>query len=210
MQKMFENVHTAEAPELNYRVPAIPTVYAGVHFRSRLEANWGAFFDLAGWKWEYEPTDLLNWTPDFWLQGEPDLLVEVKPIREFHEATAKKISQACIASNYRNEVLLLGKRPYEFRPGEANLGWLWEREHPEGGGNGWGYCALDNLERRPPEFAPGRVDGQNPILDFYHLTGSYRHRISGWYDGSTSPMCHQTAMEIWGLAQSKVQYKTTE
>jgi hypothetical protein len=31
------------------------TRYNGVNFRSRLEAKWAAFFDLAGWSWEYQP-----------------------------------------------------------------------------------------------------------------------------------------------------------
>lgn len=47
-----------------------PTTYADVRFRSRLEARWAAFFDLAGWKWEYEPLDLKGWVPDFVLKGD--------------------------------------------------------------------------------------------------------------------------------------------
>lgn len=69
-------------------IAAIPTVYAGVTFRSRLEARYAAFFDLVKWKWEYEPFDLNGWTPDFRLvipcdhsecAGSHTLLVEVKP-----------------------------------------------------------------------------------------------------------------------------------
>lgn len=59
---------------------AIPTMYNGVQFRSRLEARWAAFFDLCGWQWEYEPFDLNGWIPDFMLRGDRDILVEVKPI----------------------------------------------------------------------------------------------------------------------------------
>lgn len=60
-------------------IPAIPTAYGGVNFRSRLEARWAAMFDLLGWPWEYEPLDLAGYIPDFIL---PDsgLLIEVKPI----------------------------------------------------------------------------------------------------------------------------------
>jgi hypothetical protein len=69
-------------------IAAKPTTYAGVRFRSRLEARWAAFFDLAGWKWRYEPVDLAGWVPDFWVSfpcrhsecdGNHSLLVEVKP-----------------------------------------------------------------------------------------------------------------------------------
>jgi hypothetical protein len=35
----------------------IVTEYAGARFRSRLEARWAAFFDLCGWRWEYEPPE---------------------------------------------------------------------------------------------------------------------------------------------------------
>ena len=64
---------------------AIPTMYNGVQFRSRLEARWAAFFDLCGWQWEYEPFDLDGWIPDFVAQSHPltrPLLVEVKPLTD--------------------------------------------------------------------------------------------------------------------------------
>jgi hypothetical protein len=73
---------------MNYTIKSHPTMYCGVLFRSRLEARWAAFFDLAGWSWEYEPIDLEGWTPDFRVtfqcghsqcDGSHTLLVEVKP-----------------------------------------------------------------------------------------------------------------------------------
>lgn len=57
-------------------IPGIPTTYSGVRMRSRLEARWGAFFDIVGWAWEYEPIDLPGWIPDFRL--EKRILVEIK------------------------------------------------------------------------------------------------------------------------------------
>jgi hypothetical protein len=55
---------------------AIPTRYAGCHFRSRLEARWAVFFDTLGCRWEYEPQgfNLPNtgpYLPDFWVEGFP-------------------------------------------------------------------------------------------------------------------------------------------
>ena len=77
---------------MEYKIAAHPTRYAGVNFRSRLEARWAAFFDLLTekdgindkWVWEYEPLDYENWTPDFRVQvhklmHEGPLLGEVKP-----------------------------------------------------------------------------------------------------------------------------------
>lgn len=74
---------------MRYTIAAHPTRYKDVLFRSRLEARWAAFFDLADWKWEYEPVDLVGWSPDFRIEyrcpcdecnGRPHaLLIEVKP-----------------------------------------------------------------------------------------------------------------------------------
>lgn len=65
---------------LIYDIKAIPTTYAGVNFRSRLEARWAAFFDLANIEWEYEPLDLEGWCPDFLLRLKLcNVLCEVKP-----------------------------------------------------------------------------------------------------------------------------------
>lgn len=51
---------------MKYEIASIPTRYKNALFRSRLEARWAAFADLAGWKWRYEPIDLQGWIPDFW------------------------------------------------------------------------------------------------------------------------------------------------
>lgn len=73
---------------MEYTIKAHKTFYNGVWFRSRLEARWAAFFDLIGWQWEYEPIDLVGWSPDFRLEFQcghsecpPNhvLLAEVKP-----------------------------------------------------------------------------------------------------------------------------------
>jgi hypothetical protein len=51
-------------------IPAIPTLYAGVLFRSRTEARWALFWDQLGIKWEYEPQGFVTtagvpYLPDF-------------------------------------------------------------------------------------------------------------------------------------------------
>ncbi|TAH21002.1 MAG: hypothetical protein EAZ08_04655 [Cytophagales bacterium] len=71
---------------MEYPIKPIPTHYKGRLYRSRLEARWAAFFDLAEWKTEYEPLDLNGWTPDFLIEESSPMLVEVKPqLSYFHK-----------------------------------------------------------------------------------------------------------------------------
>lgn len=51
-------------------IPAIPTPYGGVLFRSRTEARWARFWDALDIKWEYEPQGFVTadgrpYLPDF-------------------------------------------------------------------------------------------------------------------------------------------------
>ena len=36
-----------------------------MQFRTRLEAQWAAFFDLAKWEWRVNPAPVGDWAPDF-------------------------------------------------------------------------------------------------------------------------------------------------
>lgn len=74
----------------------IPTMYAGIQFRSRLEAQWAAMFDLLKWPWDYEPFDCNGWIPDFLLKGAVPFLLDVKPmaLAEEWEQYAPKIQAA--------------------------------------------------------------------------------------------------------------------
>lgn len=97
-----------------YNIKAIPTIYNHVQFRSRLEARWAAFFDLAGIKWEYEPFDLEGWAPDFKvISGNVVALAEVKPL----EATCQDVSvyadvfKKATAHSDKHKILLLCDGP---------------------------------------------------------------------------------------------------
>lgn len=88
-------------------IKPIPTIYNGIQFRSRLEATWAAFFDLIGWKWEYEPFDMDGWIPDFMIVGrDQEVLVEVKPIIEFDCELAKELEGNSGFDD--REILILG------------------------------------------------------------------------------------------------------
>jgi hypothetical protein len=114
-----------------YDIKAIPTVYGARQYRSRLEAKWASFFDLAGWKYEYEPFDLGAWSPDFMLIGKSRVLVEVKPITDLDDDTAARMAQAAVSAKWDGDLLLLGVAPLfnvmhclMYRPGA--IGWLGE------------------------------------------------------------------------------------
>jgi hypothetical protein len=110
---------------LKYTIKAIPTTYAGVNFRSRLEARWAAFFDLCGWVWDYEPFDLDGWAPDFRISlNVGSVLVEVKPA----DIEALSIDDLAIYYDkaarhaFNSKVLLLGLAPMTTGAGLA-IGW---------------------------------------------------------------------------------------
>ncbi len=43
----------------------MPATYNGLEFKSHLEAQWAAFFDLAKWSWRTNPVPVDGWRPDF-------------------------------------------------------------------------------------------------------------------------------------------------
>lgn len=109
---------------------AHPTRYAGVLFRSRLETRWAAFFDLAGWAWEYEPSDDVKWVPDFILRRS-GLAIEVKPI-EWSAHEAKCVQEVCarpdlkkVRETSRLAALVLGAYPLSTEGLSPTLGVLW-------------------------------------------------------------------------------------
>jgi hypothetical protein len=76
-------------------IKAIPTIYNGIRFRSRLEARWAAFFDACRWQYTYEPLDFGVWSPDFALhrQVNPPTYLEIKPISKFEHAVIDRMGQ---------------------------------------------------------------------------------------------------------------------
>lgn len=151
------------------KIKAHPTTYAGTRFRSRLEARWAAFFDLAGWRWEYEPCDLVGWVPDFVLVGARRALpVEVKPINwpsDPRECIRVADTQPDLEKARRapGEVLVLGAYPIQTR-NAPQLGVLLHEE--------FGSTDLAVL-----------YAGIDTVLDFCAAAGSYEFRISGVGDG---------------------------
>ena len=70
-------------------IKAKPTDYHGVHFKSKLEAQWAVFLEhhhlCADWRYEprsYEiPAKGWTYTPDFWVSvGGMEVFLEIKPV----------------------------------------------------------------------------------------------------------------------------------
>lgn len=70
----------------------IPTMFAGIQYRSRTEATWAAFFTELKLKFTYEPCDLDGYIPDFDVAFKKlPLLVEVKGSTEDIELAKLKL-----------------------------------------------------------------------------------------------------------------------
>lgn len=155
---------------IDYTIKAIPTVYRGRRYRSRLEAKWAAFFDLIHWQFEYEPYDLGIWSPDFlltgvWPSGHVNhVMVEVKPIAEFDHETAEKMRRAqkslSDADDRRfHDLLLLGTSPMvEPANSVPRLGWIIEDEWDNDGNS----IGLVEEEARFKIFA----NNEGVVIDF--------------------------------------------
>lgn len=142
---------------MQYTIKAKETVYAGVVFRSRLEAKWAAMFDICGWRWEYEPCDLPGWSPDFFLNitrrrrgggnRHITLLAEVKPYTCYTQFYGHPCHTLCGHSDFKCEACAgLG-----INPGCCLL------HLASDGGGSHGQCSFDYLLSAENDFDESRV-----------------------------------------------------
>lgn len=103
-------------------IKAIPTLYKGIYFRSRLEARWALIFDCLGIDWQYETEGYdikigdgytIRYLPDFKLTGGsvrcPDqLFVEVKGNMQLEDAIKIK----AFSNHY--PIYVVGQIPYDL------------------------------------------------------------------------------------------------
>jgi hypothetical protein len=173
-------------------IHAIPTVYSGVRFRSRLEARWAAFFDVVGWDWSYETLDFRGWEPDFKLATSGELLlIEVKPAASFEDAfgqEAKRDIERCL---YRQpyRALILGLEPVVIG-GLAYVGWTYEMD---GEDFAWDRAAI------------GSIAGDQ--LCVCHSSRSHRCLICGADEGWTASMHPDELRACWAKACNLTQWK---
>lgn len=118
----------------------IPTIYRSTQFRSRLEARWAAFFDLIRWRWVYEPFDANGYIPDFLIQGEWPLLIEVGPCMGPEDFIAKSSKADTAVTTLGRDLLVVGVSPLAGRtrlggdhnPAAGYLGEYWPARDGEG------------------------------------------------------------------------------
>jgi hypothetical protein len=177
-----------------YSITAIPTVYNERRYRSRLEAKWASFFDLVGWRHEYEPMDLGKWSPDFALfpSGGGRIYVEVKPITQIDRAVADRIGQYAVPGE--TEVLLLGLAPGPSTLGaplsRTSLGWTTDASYKEV----WFEEAL---------LVWSESTGN---MDYSHAYGCYRGRVSGCQAHKSDPVSLDSLNRHWSEACNRVQW----
>lgn len=189
------------------KLTARPTAYRGVTFRSRLEATWAAFFDLAGWRWEYEPVDAEGWVPDFFLFGhEGPLPVEVKPI-DLGAATRESLLAAPELEKVRQSgvmalVLGLGIFPNDKYVGlhPAVLGYLLNFPTQ--------YVNTPTASVKRVEIN-SRVIGDEKRLDVFPVAGDARYFFSPNRIGEMLYFgdAFSELAPLWGAAKTATQWK---
>lgn len=190
-----------------YRIAAIPTVYNGRKYRSRLEAKWAAFFDLLGWQHEYEPFDLGKWSPDFLIKGSTSLLTEVKPLTDWDKRVGEKLDAATRGKLDRAKCLLvLGVAPQRMEWGHR-IGWVGEPSIFDGSMIwvpvyvGW----VPDLDR--PQLSPDIVYRSAEAPNGEPVSFWYSCISNGWGDDAPPPP-HYTdhVIRLWAQAANAVQW----
>ena len=179
----------------------IPTMYKHRQYRSRLEARWACFFDLLGWRYEYEPCDLEGWIPDFVLCEAAPIFVEVKPVVMLPQEVANEID----ATSCLDEAVIVGvglPEPRDFyEDGRLCLGWL--REFGHDGFDDWISWDYAPLGVWRPQ------DHRAPRVGFCHAVHSFRDRITGSYDGGcygALPLQKENILTLWAEAGNVTQW----
>jgi hypothetical protein len=184
-------------PEGIVTASPIETRYADHLFRSRLEARWAALFDILAWQWVYEPFDGDGYVPDFLIQGDYPVLVEVKP-----STTLKELSQyvARIDSglpDWAGDVLIVGATPSMpsayWNERNPAIGWLGEKADEFDDGRSWDEGAW-------------RTCSICSHVAFFHSVQTYTCRPCGHYDGGNLGMPMFNLKELWGRAHEATRW----
>ena len=174
-------------------IPAIPTMYNGTRFRSRLEARWAVLFDSLKWPWLYEPVDLEFYIPDFILPFHAgSIAVEVKP--EVTLEQLKTYAQRMVLAGWEDGLLVLGASVFE----RSTIGVIGEPLSDLGLS---GEVALGRgIAFRCPNCGEASLNCEEH---------SWRCRVNGCYGGA-SHVGHLEPRELdrmWAEAGNRVQWR---
>lgn len=140
-----------------YQLKALPTIYGGINYRSRIEARWAVFFDTLGIPFEYEKEgfdlgDDQLYLPDFWLPQQK-FWVEINGADPDEDA-CDKAHRLAVASSHEVFVFFGGITlpDSQFGPPVAYAFF------PDGGGDSqYMWCQCPNCQKFGVEFE-GRTD----------------------------------------------------
>ena len=204
---------------VEYTIDAVETQYKGINFRSKLEAKWAVFFDLCGWRWEYEPINLNGWYPDFALygdRGKNEILVEVKPIT--HTAHCwkdiRRIMSVC-ADVDKKEWMLLGLGPIGWEESydmagnvylnEMSIGYVFTLREDI-------VCSGERIIENVKEYDPysavwGVWDGRPGFCRHFGSKDFISGKCVEGYNGEKYPQIRNDPRDIWAKAINHLQYQ---
>lgn len=185
-------------------VRGIPTEYAGILFRSRLEARYAAMLDILKADWEYEPDDLGGYIPDFKLYARDRFTyLEIKPAHTLEdlEPAMHKAIQAGLYGHCWKEpealgtIAILGERP--FLPGykERESGLYCETIY-ETGSPYVESCTIAKC------IVCGQF-GWSSAFNSFTIVPCNHYQDSGGFDW-------ESVTAAWAAAQRKVQWRGTK
>ena len=127
-------------------------IYQGLEFKTRLEAKWAAFFDLAEWSWWVNPIAIGDWRPDFKVKfkcehsecgGDHTLLASILPVTCLNGFTDHPCrSHNYIVKNEQGEWQADGGAAFGINPSVTR----WEITHGAGGGMEELYFRIPNAD----------------------------------------------------------------
>ncbi len=188
---------------------AIPTLYGGCLFRSRLEANWGAFFDLLGIRWNYEPPELdakgsRGHIPDFsLLLPAGRILASIKPMHSFQELEEFGREKLSLVRWEGEWVALGAAAPVpDSEDGNCAIGLVSQRTGPDRSAADWGRAWLGTCQNphTSPHFSLQHSHGSHACLS----CGWNPARLNGWMGRMDARNGVET---IWRAASNAVMWR---
>jgi hypothetical protein len=177
----------ADALDGAMTIEALPTWYAGVTFRSRLEADWAATLDSLDIHWEYEPETVTlpsgtRYIPDFhlpelgiWLEVKGTGVPRVEKAIEFGESLACRCENECSCEWPGGQLVIIGHPAKSYDP----------YSDPEL--EGVSLRILNNVARRHP----GHPNWSSSSGRTAWLTRCMRCWRAGWVTGNDCRACHR-------------------